>query len=255
MNEVILKTDSITQQFGGLVALSGISIEVHSGKIVGIIGPNGAGKTTLFNVVTGIYAPTEGRVEMMKEDITGWSPHRITDLGFSRTFQNIRLFSRMNVQDNVIVGMHTRSHCGTFSAIFNTKQKRYEEYDCVKKADEILRFLDLYQFRYEMSTSLPYGLQRKLEIARALASQPKLLLLDEPAAGMNEQESDDLIRIMKFLKEKGYTILLIEHDMKFVMSICDDIYVLNNGYMISHGTPREVKADQLVIDAYLGKEE
>lgn len=255
MNEVILKTESITQRFGGLVALSGISIEVHSGKIVGIIGPNGAGKTTLFNVVTGIYAPTEGRVEMMKEDITGWSPHRITDLGFARTFQNIRLFSRMSVQDNVIVGMHTRSHCGTLDAVFNTKQKRYEEDECVKKSDEILRFLGLYQFRYEMSTSLPYGLQRKLEIARALASQPKLLLLDEPAAGMNEQESEDLIRIMKLLREQGYTILLIEHDMRFVMSICEEIYVLNNGCMISRGTPREVKADQLVIEAYLGKEE
>lgn len=255
MTDTILKTEHITQRFGGLVALSDISMEVHSGEIIGIIGPNGAGKTTLFNVITGIYCPTEGKVSLLGQDVTGWKPHKITQLGFARTFQNIRLYARMSVRDNVISGMHCHTKSGILSSIFNTRSKRQEEKQCEEEADEILKLLDLYRFRFEMSTSLPYGAQRKLEIARALATHPKLLLLDEPAAGMNEQETADLANIVYRLKEMGYTILLIEHDMKFVMNICERLYVLNNGCLIASGTPGEIKVNPVVIEAYLGKED
>ena len=255
MTDTILKTEHITQRFGGLVALSDISMEVHSGEIIGIIGPNGAGKTTLFNVITGIYCPTEGKVSLLGQDVTGWKPHKITQLGFARTFQNIRLYARMSVRDNVISGMHCHTKSGILSSIFNTRSKRQEEKQCEEEADEILKLLDLYRFRFEMSTSLPYGAQRKLEIARALATHPKLLLLDEPAAGMNEQETADLANIVYRLKEMGYTILLIEHDMKFVMNICERLYVLNNGCLIASGTPGEIKVEPVVNEAYLGKED
>lgn len=255
MREAILRTEHITQRFGGLVALSDISMEVCAGEIIGIIGPNGAGKTTLFNVITGMYTPTEGTVYLLGQNVTGWKPHKITELGFARTFQNIRLYPRLSVRDNVISGMHCHTKSGIFASIFNTPGKRREEKKCEEEADEILKLLDIYKDRFELSTSLPYGSQRKLEIARALATHPKLLLLDEPAAGMNEQETEDLANIVHRLKEMGYTILLIEHDMKFVMNICERLYVLNNGCMIASGTPEEIKENPVVIEAYLGKEE
>ena len=206
-------------------------------------------------MITGIYTPTEGNVSLLGQNVTGWKPHKITQLGFARTFQNIRLYARLSVRDNVISGMHCHTKSGILSSVFNTKSKRQEEKQCEEEADEILKLLDLYKFRFEMSTSLPYGAQRKLEIARALATHPKLLLLDEPAAGMNEQETADLANIVYRLKEMGYTILLIEHDMKFVMNICERLYVLNNGCMIASGTPAEIKVNPIVVEAYLGKED
>ena len=255
MSKVVLQVNNVTQRFGGLVALSDVSMEVSEGEIVGIIGPNGAGKTTLFNVITGMYCPTEGKVFLLGKDVTGWKPHEITRAGFSRTFQNIRLFPKMTVLDNVLVGMHTNTKAGLPSVLFNTTAKREEERQMEERAEELLKLLGLFDVRYEMSTSLPYGDQRKLEIARALATQPKLLLLDEPAAGMNEQETGELLEIVAKLKKMNYTVLLIEHDMKFVMNICERIYVLDNGALIADGVPEEIRDSQAVIEAYLGKED
>ena len=234
----VLNVKNLTQRFGGLVALEHVDMCVNEGEIVGIIGPNGAGKSTLFNCITGIYNPTEGRVEMLGKDITGWKPYKVTELGFARTFQNIRLFRRMTVLDNVLIGMHTRTKTNLLTAIFNTRAKRKEMEECEKKAVDLLRLFELQDLRYEMATSLPYGSQRDLEIARALASNPRLLLLDEPAAGMNESETETLRLTIGELKRQGYTVLLIEHDMKFVMNICERIYVLDNGRLIGSGTPR-----------------
>ncbi len=250
----VLNVKNLTQRFSGLVALENVNMCVEEGEIVGIIGPNGAGKTTLFNCITGVYHPSEGTVEMLGKDITGWKPYKITELGFARTFQNIKLFPKMTVLDNVIVGMHTRTKTNILTAIFNTKSKREEEKRCEEKAIELLKLFGMEHLKYEMSTALPYGPQRDLEIARALASDPKLLLLDEPAAGMNESETEALRQTVYRLKQMGYTILLIEHDMKFVMNICERIYVLDNGRLIGSGTPEEVKANPAVIEAYLGKD-
>ncbi|HHV59013.1 MAG TPA: ABC transporter ATP-binding protein [Clostridiaceae bacterium] len=251
----VLKVNSITQRFGGLVALNNINMYVDDREIVGIIGPNGAGKTTLFNIITGMYEPTSGKVELAGQDITGKKPYVIAAMGFARTFQNIRLFGKMSVLDNVIVGMHTRTKANLIDAIFHTKRKYREKKECEEKAEKYLELLNLWDLRHEYANSLPYGCQRRLEIARALATEPKLLLLDEPAAGMNDRETDELLEIIKKLKEMGKTILLIEHDMKFVMNICERIYVLNYGELIAEGTPFEVRTNQKVIDAYLGKEE
>jgi branched-chain amino acid transport system ATP-binding protein len=251
----ILKVENVTQRFGGLVALENVNLEVSEQEIIGVIGPNGAGKTTLFNIITGIYNPTEGKIHLLEKDITGMKPHHITSYGFSRTFQNIRLFPQMTVMDNVLVGMHTQTKTNFWDVLFQTPRKRREEKVCQKRAFEILKLLDLYDVRYHLSTALPYGSQRKVEIARALATEPKLLLLDEPAAGMNGQETQELLNIIKRLKGMGYTILLIEHDMKFVMNICERIYVLNYGQPIANGTPDEIKQNPTVIEAYLGKTE
>ena len=250
----ILKIDDITQKFGGLTALSHICIDIHPGEILGVIGPNGAGKTTLFNLITGIYRPSEGKILLNGQDITGKKPYQIAELGISRTFQNIRLFRKMAVLENVMAGRHIRTKSNLIDAVFKTARRRRAEREGEERALEILKFMGLDSLRYHLAESLPYGAQRKLAIARALATEPKLLLLDEPAAGMNEQETEELMSIIRQLREDGYTILLIEHDMKFVMNICHRIYVLDYGVQIAEGVPEEIKTNERVIEAYLGKE-
>lgn len=255
MADKLLNITNVTQIFGGLIALTEINLFVERGEIVGIIGPNGAGKSTLFNVITGAYVPTKGKIELDNTNITGFKPFRVTEMGFARTFQNIRLFPRMTVLENVMMGMHCRRKTNLVDILLQTSKKKKEEKECYNRAIEILKLLGLYDVRFSMPISLPYGEQRKLEIARALATEPKLLLLDEPAAGMNEQETKELLEIVKKLKHSGFTILLIEHDMKFVMNICERIYVLNHGELIADGKPEHIRKSKSVIEAYLGKEE
>ena len=255
MSEPILKGEHVTQTFSGLVAVSDVSFEVYPGEIVGIIGPNGAGKTTLFNDITGMYTPTSGVITFDGERLNGLKPHQITARGMARTFQNIRLFNNLLAIDNVMVGLHTQTKAGVVSSILKLPRHRREEREGLARAEEILRQTGLYDYRYHYANSLPYGLQRRLEIARAMAANPKVLLFDEPAAGMNEQETEDLLSFIRQLKDMGYTIVLIEHDMGLVMRLCERIYVLDHGMLIASGTPEEVQANELVIDAYLGKEE
>jgi branched-chain amino acid transport system ATP-binding protein len=251
----VLNVEDVTMRFGGLTALSNINLKVNKGEIVGVIGPNGAGKTTLFNVVTGMYTPTEGKVFLSEKDVTGMKPYLIAREGFARTFQNLRLFGRLSVRDNVISAMSEIHKISVFDALLNTKKNRQAKKDNDAKSEELLKLLGLWDVRYELAKNLPYGKQRKLEIARAMATDPKLLLLDEPAAGMNEMETEDLANIVKTLQSMGQTILLIEHDMKFVMNICERIYVLNYGELICEGTPSVVSQNPEVIKAYLGEED
>lgn len=255
MSETILRTENVTQRFGGLCAVHNANVEIRKNQIVGIIGPNGAGKSTLFNDITGMYTPTEGRVFFHDQDITGKKPYEITKLGMARTFQNIRLFPTMTVLENVMLGVHCQTKSNLLDVVFKTRRAKQEEAETLKKAEEILKTTGLYEYRYNYATSLPYGLQRRLEFSRALASSPELLLFDEPAAGMNEQETKDLSDFILQLKEMGYSVLLIEHDMKLVMRICENIYVLDHGEVIASGSPDEIRKNPSVIEAYLGKEE
>ena len=252
MSDVILKAENVTQRFGGLVAVNSVNFELRKGEIVGIIGPNGAGKTTFFNNITGDYPPTEGKIIFKDENITGKNPYEITSLGMARTFQNIRLFYRMTVLENVMVGMHTRTNANLVDCVLRTPKHRTTEKQAEERAMEVLEMTGLLDYRYNYATSLPYGLQRRLEIARAMATNPEVLLFDEPAAGMNEQETSDLMAFIRRLKDLGYSILLIEHDMRLVMNICERLYVLDHGNLIAEGLPENIKANTRVIEAYLG---
>jgi branched-chain amino acid transport system ATP-binding protein len=248
-----LSIDSLTQRFGGLVAVNDVSLAMNKGEIVGVIGPNGAGTTTLFNCITGMYRPTGGSIHFDGIDITGKKPYAVTRLGMARTFQNIRLFPNLTVEENVMVGAYPRLQSGFWDALFRLPRHWRDQKAALGKANEVLELCGLSDWRHEYATSLPYGLQRRLEIARAIASEPQLLLFDEPAAGMNEQETQDLTAFIKSLQGMGYGVLLIEHDMLLVMNLCERIYVLDHGQMIAHGTPGEIKANPLVVEAYLGK--
>lgn len=254
MAETVLKANNISIVFGGLHAVEDFTIEIKEGELVGLIGPNGAGKTTVFNMLTGVYVPTSGTVELRGQDVTKLSPHARVKIGISRTFQNIRLFKRMSVLENVKVSSNVHMNYGIFSAIFKTKKYWAEEDKTTQEALEILEVLGLLEYKDEQAQNLPYGKQRKLEIARALASHPAILCLDEPAAGMNPIETEELMETIQIVREKFNTaILLIEHDMKLVMGICEWIKVISFGKEIATGTPAEIKNNKEVIAAYLGE--
>lgn len=245
--------------FGGLRAVDHVNIHIDEGEIVALIGPNGAGKTTLFNCVTGVYKPSEGDIAVLDPGLkvirtNGMKPNKITELGLARTFQNIRLFSSMTALENVMIGRHPKLKAGIFGAIFRDKNTRAEEIKVIDDSLVILKKLSLEQYANEPASSLPYGAQRRLEIARAMATEPQLLLLDEPAAGMNPQETKELDDTITRIRDKeGITILLIEHDMSLVMSLSERIYVLDYGKLIAEGSPDEVKTNPAVIKAYLGE--
>ena len=275
MAENVLKVENVTMQFGGVVAVDNMNLSIDKGEIVALIGPNGAGKTTAFNVITGVYQPTNGAVWFQGEKIVenhpqgkmrtmykgqhageythvmAPTPDRITQLGMARTFQNIRLWKSQTVFDNVLIAKHCRTHTNFFSATFRLNRK--EEAEQRRNVEELLETVGLLEEKDELATSLPYGKQRRLEIARALAAEPKLLLLDEPAAGMNPQETDELTAFIGQIRDQfGLTVFLIEHHMDLVMDISDRIYVLDFGKLIAEGTPAEIQNNQRVIDAYLG---
>ena len=247
-----LEVKGITKRFGGLTAVNNVSFHVERGEIISIIGPNGAGKTTVFNILTGVYDIGEGEILFEESTIHNRKPQDIVDRGISRTFQNIRLFANMRVVENVLMGTHINTQYSFFDALFRTPRFRRQEREKAEKAIRILKSIDLEHRMHDYAKNLPYGEQRKLEIARAIATDAKLLLLDEPAAGMNPQESENLLGFIRLLRDKGYTVLLIEHDMNVVMSISDRIYVLDYGKLIAHGLPHEIANNPDVIEAYLG---
>lgn len=261
MSNPVLQVNDISMDFGGIRALDEIHLDVHQGEIVALIGPNGAGKTTFFNCITGIYTPTTGDVLVSPDGgefrrVNGMKPNLVTELGMARTFQNIRLFSSMTVLENVMIGTHCRTKSGLWGAVTFNRATRVEEAQVIEKSYHLLELMQLEQYSNELACNLPYGKQRRLEIARALATDPFLLLLDEPAAGMNPQETMDLKELVMAIRERfNISILLIEHDMKMVMSTSDRVFVLEYGRLIASGTPEEVGENPAVIKAYLGEDE
>ncbi len=265
-NKAVLSVRSLAKNFGGILALSGMELDIYQGEIVSLIGPNGAGKTTFFNCVTGIYTPSNGTIVTNKpargnanplndKSLVGLKPYEITELGFARTFQNIRLFPTMTVLENVMVGRHCRTNSGILGALFHTKSTVHEDQNSADRAYELLKELNLQHLWKEEARNLPYGAQRRLEIARALATEPYLLFLDEPAAGMNPQETQELKDLIVDIRDRfRLSILLIEHDMGMVMSLSDRLYVMEYGALIAQGLPEEIRTNPAVIKAYLGED-
>jgi branched-chain amino acid transport system ATP-binding protein len=247
--DALLRLEAVGKRFGGVRALSDISMSVGKNRIVGVIGPNGAGKTTLFNLITGAYRSDSGAIVFDDRKITDWPPHRIIRAGLARTFQNIRLFAGMTVWEHLLVTQHPKGN-----ALRGLMPLRWSNPAVTASAEQVLKFFGLEKYRDVLARTLPYGIQRKVDMARALASGPKLLLLDEPVAGMNHDEADELRRLLLRLNEEGLTILLIEHDMAFVMNLCHELYVLDFGVRIATGEPAAIRSDPVVLDAYLGSE-
>ncbi len=251
----MLELRSVSRHFGGLQVLQDVSLTVPAGGIFGLIGPNGAGKTTVFNLVTGLLAPSRGEILLDGASLVGRPPHRITQAGIARTFQNIRVFKAMSLLDNVVVGLHRQLHAGWPATLLALPRFRTEERRARERARELLSWVRLDHKAEELADKLSYGEQRKLELARALATEPRLLLLDEPVAGMNSTEKTELMRELVKIRERGYTLFMIEHDMRFVMGLCERIAVLNFGRIIAQGPPEQIRNDPQVIEAYLGRDD
>jgi len=248
----LLSLNSVSKSFGGVLAVNDLTLELVEGGIYGLIGPNGAGKTTVFNIITGVYPCDSGSIVFRDKDLVSLKPYAITRLGIARTFQTIRLFANLSTWEHVLVGQnfHARSSLGGILGAGGAGEKGLKE-----EAEEILKILDLWDVRKRKATTLPYGIQRKVEIARALATRPQLLLLDEPAAGLNIQETEELLKTLFEIHARGLTLLIIEHDMRVIMGLCDRIFVLNFGQKIAEGTPQEIRQNEAVLEAYLGREE